>query len=325
MFSPTGQPSHNMFLPISSPGAGPQPLDTRWRSPPAASPSPAKYLTARPGHGLIRPELVRPAKVSLASVPSSSAAASPGLFKLTGPVSQPQDKILVSVVGAGVTSTVPITSLMTGVSRTQPGSDTNNAVYYVIPQQTKIGPSLNKQPLPMSVVSTGASVVTSKAAEKPVAIHIPEQQSGNTLLVSEAGSIPDTRPSSTTIPILIKPGEAARPVPVGASLPSSPAQLVVLANGSGQVSGPGPGQAPNPTQLLPVLSVARAAAGHQGEATTNGGSVTAGGHQPPGAAVDDAVTDAPVPTHRQKVCSSIPRLEPRHVHAWLDVMWMNVN
>ena len=283
MFSPTGQPSHNMFLPISSPGAGPQPLDTRWRSPPAASPSPAKYLTARPGHGLIRPELVRPAKVSLASVPSSSAAASPGLFKLTGPASQPQDKILVSVVGAGVTSTVPITSLMTGVSRTQPGSDTNNAVYYVIPQQTKIGPGLNKQPLPMSVVSTGASVVTSKPAEKPVAIHIPEQQSGNTLVVSESGSIPDTRPSSTTIPILIKPGEAARPVPVGASLPSSPAQLVVLANGSGQVSGPGPGQAPNPTQLLPVLSVARAAAGHQGEATTNGGSVTAGGHQPPGA------------------------------------------
>ena len=276
MFSPTGQPSHNMFLPISSPGAGPQPLDTRWRSPPAASPSPAKYLTARPGHGLIRPELVRPAKVSLASVPTSSAA-STGLFKLAGPVSQPQDKILVSVVGAGVTSTVPITSLMTGVSRAQPGSDTNNAVYYVIPQQTKLGPS--KQPVPMSVVST-ASIVTSKAAEKPVAIHIPEQQAGNTLIVTEAASVADSRPSSTTIPILIKPGEAARPVPVG----SSPAQLVVLANGSGQMSGPGPGQAPNPTQLLPVLSVARAAAGGQGEATTNGGSqVTPGGLQPPGA------------------------------------------
>ena len=280
MFSPTGQqqPSHNMFLPISSPGAsGPQqPLDTRWRSPPAASPSPAKFLTARPGHGLIRPELVRPAKVSLAA---TSAAASPGLFKLSGPVSGAQDKILVSVVGAGVTSTVPITSLMTGVSRAGPGTETNNAVYYVIPQQTKLGPGLNKQPLPMSVVSTGASVVTSKPAEKPVAIHIPEQQAGNTLIVTEAAPVTDSRPSSTTIPILIKPGEAARPVG------PSPAQLVVLANGSGGAGVAAPGQAPNPTQLLPVLSVARAAAGHQGEATHNGGSVvtTPGGHQPPGA------------------------------------------
>ena len=290
MFSPTGgqggpQPSHNMFLPISSPGtggAGPHPLDTRWRSPTAASPSPAKFLTARPGHGLIRPELVRPAKVTLASAPNSTVSATSGMFKLTGPPSQPQDKILVSVVGAGVTSTVPITSLMTGVSRSQPGPDTTNAVYYVIPQQSKIGPGpvLAKQTMPVSVVSTGAaSIVTregrSGPAEKPVAIHIPEQQTGNTIIVTDAASVAESRPSSTTIPILIKPGEAARPGPGRTSLPStSPPHLVVLANGSGQVCGPTTGQPPNPTQLLPVLSVARTAAGHQCEATTNGGSVT---------------------------------------------------
>lgn len=259
LFSPT---QHNMFLPISSPGH----VDTRWRSPTAASasPSPAKFLTAKPGHGLIRPELVRPSKMTPAA--SSSAAASSNIFKLTsGLTTQPQDKILVSVVPATntVTSTVPITSLMTGVSRQQP-PDSSNTVYYVIPQQTKIKPS---------VTSSSAGVDRKTEPEKSVAIHIPEQQ-GNTIIVTDsAGNTGrDTRPSSTTIPILIKPGDqvsSSRPASMVAATqpqpPTAPAQLVVLANGSGSVSG-GP---PNPTQLLPVLTVARSAAG--GQATTNGG------------------------------------------------------
>ena len=75
----------------------------------------------------------------------------------------------------------------------------------------------------------------------------------------------DSRPSSTTIPILIKPGEAN--TPRSAPPPQQvPAQLLLLANGGGPVSG----AHPNPTQLLPVLTVARAAA-VGAEATTNGG------------------------------------------------------
>ena len=152
-----------------------------------------------------------------------------------------------------------------------PGPD--NTVYYVIPQQQqqhKAGSSLAKTSVPISLVSpvSTPTLVEKKDPEKPVAIHIPEQQ-GNTIIVTDTnqGITRDTRPSSTTIPILIKPGEANTP----RSAPPTqqvPAQLLVLANGGGPVSG----SHPNPTQLLPVLTVARAAAvGADAEATTNGG------------------------------------------------------
>ena len=109
-------PQHNMFLPISSPGSGPGAgTEPRWRSPPSASPTPAKYITAKPGHGLIRPELVRPHKLS----PVSSA-----------------------------------------VSSTVTSSNNTNTVYYVIPQ-TKLARPERKE------------------SEKPVAIHIPEEQNSS--------------------------------------------------------------------------------------------------------------------------------------------------
>ena len=193
MFSPT---QHNMFLPISSPGSGGGGGgggDPRWRSPPSASPTPAKFISAKPGHGLIRPELVRPSKAQPGSAISS-----------------------------------PVSS----VSSTAGAAAASNTVYYVIPQ-TKLA-----RPPP------GAQ--ERKESEKSVAIHIPEQQSNNTIIVTESSK--ETKPAK--LPLLIKPGGSESSSSSSSSQPSSgPAQLVVLSNGSSSH--------PAPTQLLPVLTVAR--------------------------------------------------------------------
>ena len=250
LFSP-GQPSHNMFLPISSPGAGPGP-DTLWRSPgAAASPSPAKFLTARPGHGLIRPELVRPeAKMTPGSSSPATSTSTSGMFKVSASSRPPQpaDKILMSVVPAAVTSSVPISSLMTGVAR----PDTNT-VYYVIPQPGKAGPApAPKQP--------GPAAGERKEAEKPVAIHIPEagQPPGPAIIVTQ-GQEARPAPAPPTIPLLIKPGPGE-----GASRAGpAPAQLVVVANGGVSLAHPAP------TQLLPVLAPAPRPPADQ--PATNGG------------------------------------------------------
>merc|ERR1712218_624126 len=71
-----------------------------------------------------------------------------GMFKVSASSRPPQpaDKILMSVVPAAVTSSVPISSLMTGVAR----PDTNT-VYYVIPQPGKAGPA----PAPAPIVTQG--------------------------------------------------------------------------------------------------------------------------------------------------------------------------
>ena len=200
MFSPT---QHNMFLPISSPGAGGasghhsssssrQPSHTKWRSPSAASP--AKFITAKPGHhGLIRPELVRP-----------------------------------------TSQTIVTTSLVSGAP-SRP--DSSNTVFYVIPQTTKVTPKT----APATTMSTSSK----KDAEKSVAIHIPETQQS-----SSSSSI-----LTSTIPILIKPGDTGG----GSQQQGGNVVLTSLTNGS-------PAH-PNPTQLLPVLSVASTAASDPSQAT----------------------------------------------------------
>merc|ERR1711892_1207209 len=121
--------------------------------------------------------------------------------------------------------------------------------------------------VPVSVMSSSmTSGYTRRDQEKPVAIHIPERQ--NTILVTESKE----QQPATSIPILIKSGGPQEPISRGlvSSQSTQPTQLVVVANGSLSNSIP-----PNPTQLLPVLSVARAAA--VDPATPNG---QAGDHEP---------------------------------------------
>jgi len=307
---------HNMFMPIAGPAGAGGALDPRWRSPGGTSASPvsSRFLN-KPGHGLIRPELVRPTKVAKVTPPvptSMNQHHVPGIFKLATPqVShgssiENSGKILVSVVpatsntamiqgpginqsnqsstahvvtlGASVNSpgSVPITTLLPnpgpGSGNHQPlvlqgmqgrrdvcettNTGTTNTVYYVIPQKnlginrstiTSVS-AMSSSVVPITVMSSSASSGYQKREqEKPVAIHIPERQ--NTILVTESKEQPPT----TSIPILIKSGGQGAPLSRGQT--SQPAQLVVVANGSLANSVP-----PNPTQLLPVLSVARAAA-----------------------------------------------------------------
>eukprot|EP00092_Neocalanus_flemingeri_P026005 GFUD01028185.1.p1 GENE.GFUD01028185.1~~GFUD01028185.1.p1 ORF type:complete len:1977 (+),score=326.72 GFUD01028185.1:762-6692(+) len=316
---------HNMFMPIAGPAGA---IDPRWRSPggTSASPIPSRFL-AKPGHGLIRPELVRPTKVAKVTPPIPSSMGQhhvPGIFKLASPqVShgssiENSGKILVSVVPATSNNTmmqgpiinqsnqsstahvvtlgtsgnnpssVPITTLLSspGSGSHQPlvfqglqgrrempettNTGTTNTVYYVIPQKnlgltrptipsmSVMSPSM----VPVSVVSTSVnSGNPRKDQEKPVAIHIPERQ--NIISVTESKE----QQPATSIPILIKSGGPQVPISRGSvsSQSTQPTQLVVVANGSLSNSIP-----PNPTQLLPVLSVARAAAVDQ--ATPNGQS-----------------------------------------------------
>jgi len=324
---------HNMFMPIAGPAGNGGALDPRWRSPggTSASPIPSRFLN-KPGHGLIRPELVRPTKVAKVTPPiptSMNQHSVSGIFKLTSPqVShgssmENSGKILVSVVPAtsnnalvqgpilnqsnqstsahvvtlgssgNNSSSVPMTTLLSSpASGNQqplvlqglqgrrecsetPNSGTTNTVYYVIPQKNlglnRPGMSnvsvMSPSVVPVSVVSTTiASGYPKRDQEKPVAIHIPERQ--NTILVTESKEQQPT----TSIPILIKSGVAQAPASRGAvsSHSTQGTQLVVVANGSLSNSLP-----PNPTQLLPVLSVARAAA--VDPATPNG---QPGEHEP---------------------------------------------
>merc|ERR1719206_1268237 len=101
---------HNMFMPIAGPAGAGGALDPRWRSPGGTSASPvsSRFLN-KPGHGLIRPELVRPTKVAKVTPPvptSMNQHHVPGIFKLATPqVShgssiENSGKILVSVVPA---------------------------------------------------------------------------------------------------------------------------------------------------------------------------------------------------------------------------------
>jgi len=319
---------HNMFMPIAGPAGAGGAIDPRWRSPggSSASPIPSRFL-AKPGHGLIRPELVRPNKVAKVMPPiptSMNQHHVPGIFKLTSPqVShgssiENSGKILVSVVPATSNNTmmqgpiinqsnqsstahvvtlgtagttpgsVPITTLLSSPATgshqplvlqglqsrrelpeiTNPGP--TNTVYYVIPQKN-LGLSrptipsvsvMSPSVVPVSVVSTSVHAGNPRRdQEKPVAIHIPERQ--NTIIVTESKE----QQPSTSIPILIKSGGPQMPISRGpiSSQSTQPTQLVVVANGSISNSIP-----PNPTQLLPVLSVARAAAVDQ--ATPNGQS-----------------------------------------------------
>jgi len=321
---------HNMFMPIAGPAGAGGALDPRWRSPggTSASPIPSRFLN-KPGHGLIRPELVRPTKVAKVTPPiptSMSQHHVPGIFKLATPqVShgssiENSGKILVSVVPATSNNammqgpiinqsnqsstahvvtlgtsgnnpgSVPITTLLSspGSGSHQPlvlqgmqgrrdfsettNTGTTNTVYYVIPQKnlglnrpsvSAMSPSM----VPVSVMSSSmTSGYTRRDQEKPVAIHIPERQ--NTVLVTESKE----QQPATSIPILIKSGGPQVPISRGlvSSQSTQPTQLVVVANGSLSNSIP-----PNPTQLLPVLSVARAAA--VDPATPNGQS---GDHEP---------------------------------------------
>ena len=251
LFSPT---QHNMFMPISSPVTGP---DTKWKSPSTASP--AKFITAKPGHGLIRPELVRPT-VPKVTTPAP-VLASPNIYNLSSN-SKSHDKVLMTMVPATVTPSVPITSLMTGANPV-PSSDSPNTVFYVIPQQSRPPAS---SAVSMSLVTTVKTESNEKKDEKPIAIHIPEQQ-GNTIIMTESSSNgKNTRPSSSTIPLLLNPSEVMTSPVISSSGPSPQlsGQLVVLANGSSS------GCPPNPTQLLPVLTLAKPATNDL--FSTNGGT-----------------------------------------------------
>merc|ERR1719234_2303561 len=115
--------------------------------------------------------------------------------------------------------------------------------------------------------SQGGPRGTNRDREKPVAIHIPERSGQNNILVTEAGKDSTT---TNSIPILIKSGPGSPRVASSTTSGgcSPPTQLVVVTNNGPHSNNPS--LPPNPTQLLPVLSVAKAAAGEQTATTTNG-------------------------------------------------------
>ena len=263
---------HNMFMPIAGPqGAGSQGVEPRWRSPSGSSASPSRLLT-KPRHGLIRPELLRPSSAVARSLAPPSSALQPGLFKLT---SAQESKVLMSVLPSGphassapsLTNSVVVSmgsggpqpfplSQVTAQSLLLQGgvrpSDSNgsNTVYYVIPQK-QLGlarPPFNPS---MSVVTSTGQQARAKEREKPVAIHIPERSGQSNIMATESGR--DT--STNSIPILIKSGAMS---PRMASSCGPAGQLVVVT--ASQHTSTSTTHHPNPTQLLPVLSVAKAAA-----------------------------------------------------------------
>merc|ERR550532_3452290 len=145
-----------------------------------------------------------------------------------------------------------------------------NTVYYVIPQKqlgqmgrppSSVGPTVSVMSSPSSQVGRGAST---REREKPVAIHIPERSGQNNILVTEAGK-DSVATTTNSIPILIKSGPGSPRVASTSAGGSPSTQLVVVTNGPHSNI---PSLPPNPTQLLPVLSVAKAAAGDP--ATPNG-------------------------------------------------------
>merc|ERR1719504_353563 len=116
--------------------------------------------------------------------------------------------------------------------------------------------------------SQGGPRGTTRDREKPVPIHIPERSGQNNILVTEAGKDSTT---TNSIPILIKSGPGSPRVASSITGGNSPpTQLVVVTNNGPHSNNPS--LPPNPTQLLPVLSVAKAAAGEQ--ATTPNGQLT---------------------------------------------------
>merc|ERR1719234_1108701 len=108
--------------------------------------------------------------------------------------------------------------------------------------------------------SQGGPRGTNRDREKPVAIHIPERSGQNNILVTEAGKDSTT---TNSIPILIKSGPGSPRVASSSTTGgcSPPTQLVVVTNNGPHSNNPS--LPPNHTQLLPVLSVAKAAAGEQ--------------------------------------------------------------
>ena len=309
---------HNMFMPTAGPqGSGSQGIDPRWRSPSGTSPSPSRFL-AKPGHGLIRPELVRPSsKVARTLAPSSTTPLQPAMFKLTSPQNSVENKMIVSMVASS--SVPPATSTLTnsvvvtvGSTAPQPlslsqvtqslmlqggvrPSDTTNGantVYYVIPQKqlgqmgrppASVGPTVSVMSSPSSQVGRG----TTRDREKPVAIHIPERSGQNNILVTEAGK-DSVATTTNSIPILIKSGPGSPRVASTSTGGSPPTQLVVVTNGPHSNN---PSLPPNPTQLLPVLSVAKAAAGDP--ATPNGQLTSAHPEQAQGTNGNSTITVYP--------------------------------
>merc|ERR1719180_543974 len=161
-----------------------------------------------------------------------------------------------------------------GVRPSDPANGANT-VYYVIPQKqlgqmgrppASVGPTVSVMSSPSS---QGGPRGTTRDREKPVAIHIPERSGQNNILVTEAGKDSTT---TNSIPILIKSGPGSPRVASSTTGGSSPPTQVVVVTNNGPHSN-NPSLPPNPTQLLPVLSVAKAAAGEQ-TATTHNGQLT---------------------------------------------------
>ena len=270
---------HNMFMPIAGPTTAGS-LEPRWRSPSGSAASPSSFLS-KPGHGLIRPELVRPSSKVARTLAPSSTTLHPGLFKLTSPQTSVENKLLVSVVpsngGQTASSTVTSSMMVTVASSTpqpfsvsqvtaqslvlqggvRPADSTNgaNTVYYVIPQK-QLGTSR-----PPSSSGTATSVspghhpkAATREREKPVAIHIPERSSQGGILAAEEGKDAITTTTSS-LPILVRSGSGSARVATSTG-PPTPAQLVVVTNGLRTSNTAAP---PNPTQLLPILSVGKSA------------------------------------------------------------------
>ena len=285
MSSPKSLPGshHNMFLPIVTPGH--QMLDPRWRSPTitTASPIPTSFI-AKPGHGLIRPELVRPMKITKI-LPPAPIQTSTEIIRLN---SSQTDKIIVSMIPATQISSpstqirtsvglksnslvsmssisaspnaipmttflssqsvinpqtitvIPVTGTLPGKPPDLPNSTAANTVYYVIPQK---GINIPRPMLP--VLSTGMNGPPDR--DKSVAIHIPDRGTND----PGVGS---------SMPLLIKTGASQI---VQNPVASSGTQLVVLSNGSISSGNP-----PNPTALLPVITVAKAVASTPATITT---------------------------------------------------------
>ena len=264
----------------------------------SGSPIPARQFVTHPlGGGVIRPELVRPSTSNLhahhhnnMSVGESPTAVH-GIYRITSPntttqqqqiivvpnsasnivvqgssgvMSQPKPNFTLKVKpsegqqNCPTTTTQPKTVALT-LHQGQGRDSSNNTLYYVLPQNQKMG-----------------------SPKEPITIEIPNDRTVAEKMNAQQSNL--SRIAISNQPILVRNNQqqssvTSTPLRLQTGFPSQPApQVLVLANGniSNSHSTTSSNVHPNPMQLLPVLTVAPPAAGslsntnHQNhEATVN--------------------------------------------------------
>ena len=180
-------------MPISNPGH--QLVEPRWRSPgsASASPVPPRFVT-KPGQpGLIRPELVRPTKITKILPPAPpilSTTSATEIIRLNNPS---DTKIIMSVIpGTNFTSTLP--------AQPRPRSQQAgqllpvNSVTPTIPMNTFLGAPLNPQTI--TVIPVSGAI--------PIKASLPATTASNTVyyVIPQKGvSLPrPVAPATTTAP-----------------------------------------------------------------------------------------------------------------------------